>query len=86
MTRSLYSCLHPAYFSQELWGSFTSLTDSAWEETKFWKSNIAKLNSFAITPVIPSITTCEVIGETLLVKVFMQLIFLIKTIQFFLGN
>ena len=31
MTRSLYSCLQPAYSSQENWGSFTSLTDSAWE-------------------------------------------------------
>ena len=56
LTRNLYSCLHPAYFSQEHWGSFTSLTDSAWEELQFWESNIVKLNGFAITPVVPSIT------------------------------
>ena len=62
MTRGLYNCLQPAYSSQESWGSFTSLTDSAWEELKFWELNITKLNSFAIAPVTPSITTCEVIA------------------------
>ena len=62
MTRSLYSCLQPAYSSQESWGSFTSLTDSAWEELRFWELNITKLNGFAIAPVTPSITTCEVIA------------------------
>ena len=62
MTRNLYSCLHPAYFSQECWSSYTSLSDSAWEELRFWESNISKLNGFAIAPVTPSITTCEVIA------------------------
>ena len=62
MTRSLYSCLHPAYFSQECLSSFTSLSDSAWEELRFWESNISKLNGFVIAPVSPSITTCDVIA------------------------
>ena len=62
MTRSLYSCLHLAYFSQESWGSFTSLTDSAWEELRFWESNISKLKGFTIAPITPSITTCEAIA------------------------
>ena len=62
MTRSLYACLHPAYFSEERWGAFTSLTDSAKEELQFWEQNIEKLNRFFITPVVPSITKCEVIA------------------------
>ena len=35
MTRCLYACLHPAYFSEEGWGAFTSLSDSAKEEIQF---------------------------------------------------
>ena len=41
MTIDLYSCLHPAYFSQECWSSYTSLSDLAWEELKFWEANIS---------------------------------------------
>ena len=62
MTRSLYACLHPAYFSEKHWGAFTSLSNSAKEELQFWELNIVKLNGFAITPIVPSITTCEVIA------------------------
>ena len=62
MTRSLYACLHPAFFSEKRWGAVTSLSDSAKEELQFWELNIEKLNGFAITPVVPSITTCEVIA------------------------
>ena len=62
MTRNLYSCLHPAYFSQEHWSSYTSLSDLAWEELRFWESNISKLNGFVTAPVTPSITTCEVLA------------------------
>ena len=62
MTRNLYSCLHPAYFSQECWSSLTSLSDSAWEELRFWEANISKLNGFAISLITPSITSCEVIA------------------------
>ena len=62
MTGSLYSCLHPAYFSQEHLSSFTSLSDSAWEELRFWETNISKPNGFEISPITPSITTCEVIA------------------------
>ena len=61
-TRSLYACLHPAYFSGERWAASTSLSDLAKEELQFWESNIKKLNGFAISPVIPSITKCEVIA------------------------
>ena len=75
MTRNLYSCLHPAYFSQEHWSSSTSLSYLAWEELGFWESNISKLNGFAIAPVNPSLTACEVIpgdasGEGLYVAHF----------------
>ena len=56
MTRSLYACLNPAYFSEECWAAVTSLSNSAKEELQFWESNIEKLNGFAITPVVPSIT------------------------------
>ena len=35
MTKSLYSCLHPAYFSEKRWGNFTSLSDSAKESYNF---------------------------------------------------
>ena len=31
MTRSLYACLHLAYFSKEGWGAFTSHNESAKE-------------------------------------------------------
>ena len=62
MTRALYSCLKPAYDSSKKWNSSTSLTDTAREELSFWKLNIAKLNGFAICPVTPSVTTCEVIA------------------------
>ena len=58
MTRNLYSCLHPAYFSKEHWGSLTSLSALAWEELNFGKSNIVKLNVFAISPS----TTCEMVA------------------------
>ena len=61
MTRNSYSCLHPAYFSKECWSSLTSLSDLAWEELNFWEANISKLNGFAISPISPSITTCEVV-------------------------
>ena len=62
MTRSLYSCLNPAYFSPECWSSQTSLSASAMEELIFWEVNIHKLNGFAIFPITPSITTCEVVA------------------------
>ena len=62
MTRSLYACLHPAYFSEEGWGAFTSLSDSAKEEIQFWELNIEKLNGFLILPVVPYITKCEVLA------------------------
>ena len=62
MTRNLYSCLHPAYFSQEPWSSYTSLSDLAWKELRFWEANISKLNGFAISPITPSITTCQMIS------------------------
>jgi hypothetical protein len=62
MTRSLYACLKPAYFSEERWAASTSLSELAKDELRFWESNITKLNGFAISPVIPSITTCEVIA------------------------
>ena len=62
MTRNLYSCLHPANFSKECWSSLTSLSDSAREELNFWETNISKLNVYAIAPISPSITTCEVIA------------------------
>ena len=60
VTRCLYACLHLAYFSEEGWGAFTSLSDSAKEEIQFWELNIVKLNGFSIVPVVPSITKCEV--------------------------
>ena len=62
MTGSLYSCLHPAYFSQECWSSLTSLSDLAVEEINVWETTISKLNGFAISPISPSITTCEVVA------------------------
>ena len=62
MTRSLYACLNPAYCSEEHWAAVTSLSDSAKEDLQFWESNIEKLNGFAITPIIPLITKCEVIA------------------------
>ena len=64
MTQSLYSCLRPAYSNG--WESVTSLTVSAREELEFWESNLVKHNGFAITPITPSITTCELIpGDAL---------------------
>ena len=42
MTRSLYSCLNPVYFSRELWTAFTSLSNLAKEELQFWELNIKK--------------------------------------------
>ena len=62
MTRYLYSCLQPAYTANKKWNSVTSLTESAREELFFWEFNIVKLNGFAISPVTPSITTCEIIA------------------------
>ena len=62
MIRSLYACLHPAYFSKEGWGAFTLLSESAKEEIQFWELNIEKLNGFSIVPVVPSITKCEVLA------------------------
>ena len=35
MTRSLYACLQPAYFSGERWAASTSLSDLAKEELRF---------------------------------------------------
>ena len=86
MTRSLYSCLQPAYSSQESWGSFTSLTDSAWEELRFWESNISKLNGFVIAPITPSITTCEVIAGDTFIEGLYAAHFSDKQYSFFLGN
>ena len=64
MTRSLYACLQPIYCSGERWAASTSLSDLAKEELHFWESNIKKLNGFAISPVIPSITKCEeIVGD-----------------------
>merc|ERR1711873_161202 len=40
MTRSLYACLNPAYFSEELWAASTSLSNLAKEELQFWESHI----------------------------------------------
>ena len=60
MTRSLYTCLDPAY--QEGWEANTSLSELAKEELNFWEHNIKKLNGFSIAPVVPSITECEVIA------------------------
>ena len=54
MSRSLYSCLKPAYLKG--WDSVTSLTDTARDELIFWESNIANLNRFAIA-------TCELVAE-----------------------
>ena len=62
MTRNSYSCLHPAYFSQERWSTYTSLSDLVMDELRFWETNISKLNDFAISPITPSIITCEVIA------------------------
>ena len=62
MTQSLYDCLDPAYYSRERWAASTSLSNLAKEELQFWELNIKKLNGFAISPVIPSITKCEVIA------------------------
>ena len=62
MTGSLYSFLHPAYFTQEHLSSFTSLSDSAWEELRFWETTISKPIGFEISPITLSITTCEVIA------------------------
>ena len=62
MTRYLYSCLQPAYIAKKKWNSVTSLTESAKEELFFWEFDIVKLNGFAISPVTPSITTCEIIA------------------------
>ena len=63
ITRSLYSCLHPAYFSQECLSYITSLSDSAWEELRFWETTISKPIGFEISPITPSITTCEVMAS-----------------------
>ena len=35
MTRCLYACLNPAYFSEEGWGAITSLSEPAKEELQF---------------------------------------------------
>ena len=59
MTRSFYACLEPAYSTG--WESVTSLTVDAREELEFWESNLVKLNGFAISPITPSITTCEIV-------------------------
>ena len=47
-------------FSEDRWGAFTSLSDPAKDEIKFWELNIEKLNGFSILPIVPSITKCEV--------------------------
>ena len=75
MTRSLYAGLNPAYFSEEGWGAFTSLSDLAKEEIQFWELNIEKLNGFSILPVVPSITK----SEMPLGRVYMQLTSLMLT-------
>ena len=62
MTRSLYSCLNTIYFSSECWDSITSLSFLDLEELNFGESNIHKLNSFAISPITPTITTCKVVA------------------------
>ena len=62
MTRQLYKCLGPAHNSKEEWNANTSLTSEAKVELEFWQSKIKKLNGFAIKPVIPSITTCELVA------------------------
>ena len=62
MTRSLYDCLDPAYFSRERWVASKSLSNLAKEELQFWEFNIKKINRFAISPVIPSITKYKVIA------------------------
>lgn len=59
MTRHLYACLEPAYTMG--WESFTSLTVHTREELEFWGSYMVKLNGFAISPITPSITTCEIV-------------------------
>ena len=53
ITRNLYSCLHPAYLKQECWSSYTSHSDLAWEELRFWETNVSKLNGFVISPNKP---------------------------------
>ena len=55
MTRNLYSCLYPAYFSKECWAPKTTLSALAWEEMQFWESNIIKLNGFSISPCTPQL-------------------------------
>ena len=62
MTRNLHSCLKPPYSAKEGWDSVTSLSISAREQLIFWELNIVNINSFAITPVTPSITTCELLA------------------------
>ena len=62
MTINLYSCLQPDYNESEHWGSSTTLSISAIEELMFWKLNIVKLNSFAISPTTPSIKTFELVA------------------------
>ena len=60
MTRRLYVCLKPAYSNG--CESLTSLTVEAREELEFWECNLVKLNGFAISPITPSITTCELVA------------------------
>jgi len=62
MTRQLYKCLGPAYNSEAEWNATTSLSSEAKVELEFWRSKIKKLNGFAIKPVIPSITSCQLIA------------------------
>ena len=86
MTRCLYACLHPAYFSEEGWGASTSLSDSAKEEIQFWELNIEKLKGFLILPVVPSIRNVRSLQKMPLERVYMQLTSLMLTILFILGN
>ena len=84
MTRNLYKCLEPAYSLG--WGSLTSLTDSAREELVFWEANLRKLNGFAISPVTPSIASCEIVAGMHLAVDCMQPSFLVQTRLFILES
>ncbi len=63
MTRQLYKCLGPAYNSKAEWNATTSLSSEAKVELEFWRTKIKKLNGFAIKPVIPSITSCQLVAR-----------------------
>ena len=44
------------------WLGSLTLSDSAREELVFWEKNLRKLNGFAISPITPSIASCEIIA------------------------